>query len=134
MNSLASSASVESPYGQTGCWRQHSSVPWALPRHWQLLSRARPLRSRNWVRTAPAAGFLPAWPVSQVTFSFVYDSLTAARGRSAPPFIATVGLSHMLKRASPRAVALIGEPKPRRLTAAGTITGSVDDWLCHRLH
>lgn len=79
-------------------------------------------------------GFLSAWPVSQAAFDFVHDSPTAAKGGSAPPFIATVGPPHTLKRASPRAVALIGELKPRRLTAAGTITGSVDGWLCYRLH
>jgi hypothetical protein len=45
-----------------------------------------------------------------------------------------VGFPHTLKRALSRAVALIGELKPRRLKAAGTITGSVDGWLCYCLH
>jgi len=55
----------------------------------------------------------------------------AIRGRSAPPSIAAVGRTHILKRATACAASLIEEPKPCRLMAAGTISGSVDGWLCY---
>jgi len=62
------------------------------------------------------------------------DSSIAIRGGPAPPCIAAVGVTHMLKRAVACAASLIEELKPYRLMAVGTIFGSVDGWLCYHLH